>query len=397
MARQLNRYRIDLHSMPVTPKKNQIFFVENRSNPELEEYIERNYETLCGIFSCRGLEFVYLPKQPRQVDDNVLFALARYQMPWLTDDAIRSLSAQLANDTKVLFEDVPLENDLPVMVNAQGTAISIDVSKPDMFGCIFRGIAEAFGKPVESGARKKVNFLKKLFPSIMEKGGEFIEKEDTSSGVEVMCCEDSIPIRMPECHPDTDIIRDRKKEYKLNLDFESELETPPDDELRRLYKQVEKTVPGYIIKKALKELLKSNEVISTLLITGQGRIFLPQYNNIEIRLMPKAKALYFLFLKHPEGICFKDLPDHRDELARYYRRFARSGSPEAIEEAIDYMVYVLSGDADVQRTRIKSAIKEAFTGQICEMYAQNYTIEGTKGQLMKVNLPEDKIVWELDI
>ena len=47
-----------------------------------------------------------------------------------------------------------------------------------------------------------------------------------------------------------------------------------------------------------------------LLITRNYRIYLGDESR-EVRLEPLIKSVYLLFLKHPEGIIFKDLPDYR--------------------------------------------------------------------------------------
>ena len=58
--------------------------------------------------------------------------------------------------------------------------------------------------------------------------------------------------------------------------------------------------------------------LSRLVITRDFRFILSDYNK-EVTLTPVHKALYMLFLNHEEGIEFKDLADHRDELRRIYR------------------------------------------------------------------------------
>ena len=59
--------------------------------------------------------------------------------------------------------------------------------------------------------------------------------------------------------------------------------------------------------------------LSRLVITKDNRIILPDYNDIEVKMEPLVKAVYFLFLKHPKGIVFKKLADYRTELLEIYK------------------------------------------------------------------------------
>ena len=51
--------------------------------------------------------------------------------------------------------------------------------------------------------------------------------------------------------------------------------------------------------------------LSRLVITSDFRFLLPDYQK-EVNISPIHKALYMLFLDHPEGIEFKHLRDYRD-------------------------------------------------------------------------------------
>ena len=60
--------------------------------------------------------------------------------------------------------------------------------------------------------------------------------------------------------------------------------------------------------------------LSRLLITSDYRFLLTDYGNKEVEMSPIHKALYLLFLNHPDGIESKHLSDHRDELLSIYMR-----------------------------------------------------------------------------
>ena len=54
-----------------------------------------------------------------------------------------------------------------------------------------------------------------------------------------------------------------------------------------------------------------------LIISKDCRIFLGDKQN-EVHMEPLVRAIYMLFLRHPEGIMFKTLPDYRKELTHLY-------------------------------------------------------------------------------
>ena len=74
--------------------------------------------------------------------------------------------------------------------------------------------------------------------------------------------------------------------------------------------------------------------LSRLVITADFRFILADYNK-EITLTPVHKAIYILFLDHPEGIEFKDLSDYRDELLAIYSKITPGTDPAKIEETVN--------------------------------------------------------------
>lgn len=84
------------------------------------------------------------------------------------------------------------------------------------------------------------------------------------------------------------------------------------------------------------EAAKAN--LSRLLITKDYRFILVDYNNIEINLFPIHKAVYLLFLAHPEGIEFKHLIEYRDELLYYYQQIAKNVDRQKTIESIDRLI-----------------------------------------------------------
>ena len=70
-----------------------------------------------------------------------------------------------------------------------------------------------------------------------------------------------------------------------------------------------------------------------LFISRNYRIFLGEEHK-EVHLEPLVKAVFLLFLKHPEGINFKDLPDYREELTKYYTATAKGADRDKMYERL---------------------------------------------------------------
>ena len=107
--------------------------------------------------------------------------------------------------------------------------------------------------------------------------------------------------------------------------------------------------------------------LSHLLITEDYRFMLTDYNNREIELQPVHKAVYLLFLAHPEGIEFKKLSDYRDELSRYYMATARLMDKQKIEESIAHLINPLDNSINEKCSRIKNAF-QSMMDDYCASY-----------------------------
>ena len=112
--------------------------------------------------------------------------------------------------------------------------------------------------------------------------------------------------------------------------------------------------------------------LSRLLITKDYRFLLVDYGNKEVMLNPVHKAVYLLFLNHPEGIEFKHLRDYRDELEGYYMATARLMDKRTISESVDMLVDPLNNSINEKCSRIK----KVFLDLMDEYTASYYIISG---------------------
>ena len=109
--------------------------------------------------------------------------------------------------------------------------------------------------------------------------------------------------------------------------------------------------------------------LSRLLITKDYRIILVDYDNKEVEMTPVHKAVYLLFLNHPEGIEFKKLSEYRAELLQYYMATAKLMDKQTIAESVDMLVDPLNNSINEKCSRIKSIFLN-----IMDLYTANYYI-----------------------
>ncbi len=139
----------------------------------------------------------------------------------------------------------------------------------------------------------------------------------------------------------------------------------------------------------LKSITDTKPELSALMFTPDNRIFLTDYGNKEVVMTPLVKALYLFFLNHPEGIMFKNMPDHRKQLTEIYytlkgKRWANrmkslTGYPQCIIDITDPTNNSINEKC--------ARIKEAFLKVVPDYIARHYYITGGRGEPKRVILP----------
>ena len=128
---------------------------------------------------------------------------------------------------------------------------------------------------------------------------------------------------------------------------------------------------------------------SKMTITKDWRIILSQSGK-DVVMEPLVKAVYFLFLKHPEGIAFKSLPDYHTELRGIYQNIKGSKLGVIAEKSIEDLTNPLNNSINEKCSRIRSA----FLKEMDDIVAKHYYITGKSGEKKGVSLPQDMITWE---
>ena len=346
--------------LPFKPNFEDVFYVEDEFNPALNEYIAEHYDEICKRFAKQGLVFNYFPKLCNQVvqHDTLL-----YMFPYMKADAVcfngnislETLKEHLACgsfDGPALIHAIKVDEISNVVIHAYSCCPLVpdsSVSLNDQFEWYTRNVC----------------FEDYIGPHYR------IEEVSSSNGAD-------------------DNVADRNFD-SVNIDFDNVFAQNIKDEDLKLVKEIRERINelrkrGYQFT-LLQDLVEKQPTLSRMVITKDYRIYLPDYNNIEITMSPLPKSVYLLFLRHPEGIPFKQLADYHDELLDIYKEVGN----RLVERNVRNSIRDITDPTNNSINEKCARIREAFLKHFDVPYAQNYYITGKRGEPKKITLPRELV------
>jgi hypothetical protein len=375
------------HLLPYLQQDKYVIYIEDEANPLLNNCIQANIDLLNKIFSSYQLTFIYLPDEIKNTEDTITYFYPQLdiQTRWSLYTKLKKLS--IAEFSRILFSilDIPVSNLCPgLLVYDNKSFIKppqklISLSKHianDAFIstiiAVFRklGYREVIPQACEESANEPhflypVKSMKLKASFNYSKYDGFFSEEDTIENIPAATVENNFDIQdMAE------EVKEKIRRIKQEGCFELLIH-----------------ILGQEFLDDISQYSDNNTSLSQLVISDNLRIFLPEYNNLEIKLTPLPKAIYILFLRHPEGIRFKDLPSYRKELFEIYKYVSERESWKKMNESIDSLTDPTKNAINEKCSRIR----EAFVLNFDESLSQYYYITGKRGELKKVNLPPQLI------
>ncbi|MCQ2243639.1 MAG: hypothetical protein MJZ32_05210 [Bacteroidaceae bacterium] len=346
---------------------NQILYIENEYDEEVNKFIQDNIVEIRFACHSKQYEFVYIPLDAKRIFTKEKI---RYACPWATEDQIEQLVPQNSNwimkyvNTMKKPMVYQYDEEKGIFYNCAPPAEFIPpgfiASKRFTHGDEERGFYHVYSHyPVRPDEINDVRqWMKELLRDAFRSGVLNKTKDD------------------PEEDDADSTFFNQSREIM--------------DEIRQ---KVEQLRSLGISEAIIKDLFMPKQELSRMLITKDYRIFLPDYNNMEIKLTALPKAVYFLFLRHPEGIMFKELSDYRHELASIYNKLTNRSDNEAVRQSIDDITNPLKNSINEKCARIR----EAFVGKFSESIAQNYIVIGYRGEPKKITLDRSLVTWEKEM
>ena len=139
--------------------------------------------------------------------------------------------------------------------------------------------------------------------------------------------------------------------------------------------------------------MKDEELFPQLIVTEDYKIVLSGEPPKEVKMEPLIKAVYLLFLSHPEGILLKCLPDYRNELTNLYLLLRPYGLTDRVEKSIMDVTNPTLNSINEKCTRIRKVFSDLLPGSVTKYYA----ISGKRGEVKKIELIRANVIWKCKI
>lgn len=347
--------RFDANKLPFQPMEKQVIYfdaspISMKMSYNTARIVDQYYNEICRMFAAEGLEFCFLPRISRSLQ---LPELLSYFRPDLPPEAqsIYLETVRAENLTRYFAHEEDID-DLPMgLIKYTGQRFGDDY--------IF-SYMPIKGDNVEELLMAVKYYLQ--FNTDRSPFQTYREWDARISGITRVAEEDKM---------------------SLSSSFDTNEVLTQAQQLVQLLR--EHGVNDLVIE----EIFHPTQRLSRLHIR-YSRIFLIDYQNMEIKMTPLPKAVFLLYLKHPEGIRFCDLPDYRDELLHIYASFSGRDSMDEIKASIDDVTNPLSNSINEKCSRIRHAFLSKFEDRL----ARNYYITGPRGEVKKILLPRDLVTWE---
>ena len=136
--------------------------------------------------------------------------------------------------------------------------------------------------------------------------------------------------------------------------------------------------------------MNEEELFPQLIVTEDYKIVLTGEQSVEVEMEPLVKAIYLLFLSHPEGIVLKYLPDYRAELMSIYLLLRPAGMTDRVKKSIMDVTNPMLNSINEKCARIR----KIFSGVLPKSVAKYYAISGKRGEAKKIDLVRANVIWK---
>ena len=117
------------------------------------------------------------------------------------------------------------------------------------------------------------------------------------------------------------------------------------------------------------EAMNEEELFPQLVVMEDYKVVLADEADTEVKMEPLVKAVYLLFLSHPEGIVLKCLPDYRKELTALYLLLRPYGMTDRVLRSIEDVTNPILNSINEKCARIRKVFAELLPRSVARYYS----------------------------
>ncbi len=361
--------------------ENYVIYFEKEHNKELNLFIRNNYDSIKTKFSALGLNFIYPPfikVSKLQVEAILSYFTPQfnyYQIPTLAKESFgqKLLDNALQNAFQDFDKILDVNNTETHKVNSEELLNLLE------YNC-----------HIKSGL-----FFFKFNSGIIGVSDYFYSNSDNNYE---LFFEEAIQY----------LSRNEWEDYALGdamigsflptVDYSEQLDEEAKEivqDLENKLKELKDSGQLLFLIPVLKDLLNKQShtidfnSISKMEIDYQNKIQLPYFKK-EVELSHLTKSIYFLFLKHPEGINLKELGNYKKELLTIYNSVSNQLDYDKMAKSIDDVINLETKAIYTHLSRIKSAFYKIMDAS----FAKYYIVSGSGVEDRKVLFETKDIIWD---
>lgn len=344
-----------------------VYYYEPNYSEEVNNTIQNKLTQIDQELAKKGYKLMYLPRivsHLKQLDLDNIVDFANYENPHLDPIAIQESIEKIVSKNYHL-DIIDFKNALELSVGMP------HLETPCFIRCVEDGYLPEF---------KKYSYS--VFP-LVEEEESLIQKIDFYLDIVGKRDEPQYRLATPDPNDPDDQFYSLGNQINPELkDAIDKIKQLNDDKLLissmvYIMESLKDKHPGLctrINETLYQSITSESPKISRLLIDNQWRILLPDFNNLEIEMGPLPKTIFIFLLKHPEGVMFKEMREHIDELTKIYTSIGNRVSMDNIKKSMLELTDPRSNSINEKCSRIK----EAFIAKMDDSVACNYYVTGNR-------------------
>ena len=185
--------------------------------------------------------------------------------------------------------------------------------------------------------------------------------------------------------PERDLLQENENEEVLKLERER----------KEALERIKRAVVSYIAqyhddpKDLMAQLLRGKVVVGQpgrVLVNGDMRIVLPDYDEMEIEMPALCRVLYILFMKMRKqggGIILRNIDEYRSDILDIYSLVKPGANESRVMKTVDNLCDPYGDSLNQAISRVNRCIKNAI---VDKQLAKDYMITGRRGEPCSIGL-----------